>query len=253
MAKGFKKGVGGVNPLNFKVVGNPQPTNPKENTIWLNTDTPITGWEFTNTEPSKESGKVWIKTGTFSTSGFNAIKKNRIQVHPIEAYQCDGSVWSEKPAKCFQDGAWKDWILYLYDLGDEKISVTGGWTYKNLMANSGANTNLPEITFRKNSNNIYFANAGFTGAVMYCIDMIDLSGRSTITFKATSVRGNSSDYPVLYVWTAFGSYQVSNVAASVQITGDGALDVSALSGKYIIGIGVYSSNCAVTLTSMYIS
>lgn len=46
MAKGFKHGAGGGNPLNFKVVGNPQPNNPKENTIWIDTDVPITGWQF---------------------------------------------------------------------------------------------------------------------------------------------------------------------------------------------------------------
>ena len=33
-------GSGGA-PLNFKVVGNPQPSNPKVNTIWVDTDVPI--------------------------------------------------------------------------------------------------------------------------------------------------------------------------------------------------------------------
>ena len=46
MAKGFKHGAGGGAPLNFKIVGNPKPSNPSKNTIWVDTDTKITGWHF---------------------------------------------------------------------------------------------------------------------------------------------------------------------------------------------------------------
>ena len=36
-----------LNALNFEVVGGTSaPSNPKENTIWVNTDTEITGWDF---------------------------------------------------------------------------------------------------------------------------------------------------------------------------------------------------------------
>lgn len=38
--------------LNFEIVGGTaEPSNPKENTIWINTDTAITGWEFSANEP----------------------------------------------------------------------------------------------------------------------------------------------------------------------------------------------------------
>lgn len=53
MGYGFKSGVGGANPLNFKVVGGTtEPTNPKENTIWVNTDEKITSWHFGAEEPN---------------------------------------------------------------------------------------------------------------------------------------------------------------------------------------------------------
>lgn len=52
MAQCFLHGNGGANPLNFKVVGNPQPTNPRENTIWVDTDVPITSWHFGADEPN---------------------------------------------------------------------------------------------------------------------------------------------------------------------------------------------------------
>ena len=44
------------NDLNFKVVGGTSaPSNPKENTIWVNTSTAITSWDFSATEPTKRS------------------------------------------------------------------------------------------------------------------------------------------------------------------------------------------------------
>ena len=50
MGHGFKHGASGT-PLNFKVVGNPQPTNPKKNMIWVNTDKKITEWVFAAENP----------------------------------------------------------------------------------------------------------------------------------------------------------------------------------------------------------
>ena len=51
MGEGRKKGGGGGASLNFKVIGNPQPESAKENTIWVNTDTPITGYYFQPEQP----------------------------------------------------------------------------------------------------------------------------------------------------------------------------------------------------------
>lgn len=61
MAKGFKKG--GYNPLNFKVVGNPQPVNPRENTIWIDTDEKITSWYFSAEKPNPTSVEIYTEDG----------------------------------------------------------------------------------------------------------------------------------------------------------------------------------------------
>lgn len=51
MGHGFKHGASGA-PLNFKVVGGTtEPTNPKENMIWVNTDQKITEWAFAVENP----------------------------------------------------------------------------------------------------------------------------------------------------------------------------------------------------------
>lgn len=54
MGEGRKKGGSdGGNPLNFKVVGGTtEPTNPKENTIWVYTHVGITSWHFGAEEPN---------------------------------------------------------------------------------------------------------------------------------------------------------------------------------------------------------
>lgn len=51
----------GGQDLNFDIVGGTsQPANPKGNTIWVNTDTAITGWEFSANEP--QSGEIELDT-----------------------------------------------------------------------------------------------------------------------------------------------------------------------------------------------
>ena len=75
MAKGFKHGAGGGTSLNFKVVGGTTaPSNPKENTIWVDTDTAIHTWDFSATEPHRRSNNknlivypyLWTQTGSQS-------------------------------------------------------------------------------------------------------------------------------------------------------------------------------------------
>jgi len=69
MGKGFKHGSGGGNPLNFKVVGGMQPENPKENTIWVNTDVDIPEWIFASENPYVRSEDIYangaVKSGYY--------------------------------------------------------------------------------------------------------------------------------------------------------------------------------------------
>ena len=120
---------GGGNPLNFKVVGGTtEPSNPKENTIWVNTDKEITGWHFASEQPEDmKEGEVWFLTVKPSTVEFNALKKNGIQVYPISAKQYVSGKWVDKTAKSYQDGKWVDWVTYLLNGADTCDSITGGW------------------------------------------------------------------------------------------------------------------------------
>lgn len=127
---------GGGSNLNFKVVGGTtQPENPKENTIWVNTDTEITSWSFSATEPgSPVEGMVWISTGTSSTVEFNALKKNGIHVYPLSEKQYVGGAWVNVGVKSYRKGEWVSWWDgILYNAGNEYDYITGGWDGINLI------------------------------------------------------------------------------------------------------------------------
>lgn len=99
--------------LGFEVVGGTSaPNSPKENTIWVNTDTHITGWgigDYANIGWSMPEGYVYIDADTSANSGgdFNALKKNEIWLRPIRAKQRVNGAWVDKTAKIYQNGAWK--------------------------------------------------------------------------------------------------------------------------------------------------
>ena len=110
MGKGFKHGAGGGagSSLNFKIVcGTSQPASASENAIWINTDTNITGWVFSVSEPeSPVEGLVWISIGVASAAAFNAVKKQELMLYPIAAKQYVGGSWANKGAMIYLNGAW---------------------------------------------------------------------------------------------------------------------------------------------------
>lgn len=123
MAKGFKHGAGGSNPLNFKIVSYATEeellaATPKENTIGIVTTDTITSWIFSATEPTEPmEGMVWITTGATSTVAFNALKKNDIQVYPLSAKQYISGAWVDKTAKSWQSGEWVSWVTFVFQNG----------------------------------------------------------------------------------------------------------------------------------------
>jgi hypothetical protein len=75
--------------LNFQVVGGTTtPTNPTENMIWVNTNTPITGYYFRAEQPGNmANGEVCIFTDTNGSVSFNALEKGNITIYPVYAKQ----------------------------------------------------------------------------------------------------------------------------------------------------------------------
>lgn len=244
MAKGFKHGAGGSNVLNFKVVGNPQPTNPRENTIWVNTDTPISGWSFSsigNPTWSMEEGFVYIKAITADSNysaWFNAYKKTAMKnyeiiLSPISAKQYVGGAWQDKAAKIYQGGKWVDWWNgELYNAGNEYTFLTGGFV------TSGT------CTLEKQADRMKLTNNAVGGILTK--NPIDLTEYKTVELKV--IPYTNDGYCLIATKKATTTmYNDSSIAASkIGSTTNGVLatrtiDVSSLSGDYYIGVGRFDS------------
>lgn len=256
----FNVSGGGGTALNFRVVGGTTaPANPAENCIWVNTETPITSWIFSAEEPSPaEAGMVWIYVGASSPTKFNALKKNGIQVYPMKAQQYVGGAWVSKTAKSYQGGEWVGWMIYLYKYGDQFSDITGGWSFVQ-------NPDGPHSSCAFNDNNIsmstsFSSGVHAAGGSIGTVSMIDLTNIKTIhaVFANVScasnlpayIYANSSNPSAANFATARA--QLSNVSSLTEFT----LDVSSLSGLYVVGVGFDYGNgtasSSLTLCELYL-
>lgn len=248
MAKGFKHGAGGVG-LNFKLVGNPQPANLKENTIWVDTDEKITGYIFSAAQPTNPiEGLVWFFTAAPSTIKFNALKKNGIEVYPITARQYFGGAWVDRTAKIWQKGQWEELMLLLYRPGDECTAITGGWVARAVPYASGGTGVAPTITRKEDSISFQLVTSSGKSGVVNLVNKIDFTGKKVIRFYGSKSGNSTSATCKLRLWSALGSYTDAYVVAEVNLHGYSnfeqepiTIDVSGLaSGSYYLGISLTS-------------
>ena len=227
--------VGGAS-LNFKVVGGTtEPANPKENTIWVNTDVEITGYTFSALEPDDlAEGAVWISTGASSNVAFSATKKNAIMICPIYARQFVGGALVDRVAKSYQGGEWRAWWRgELYTPGNEWERETGGW----VLSGDGTLYRSDEcLTLTPTAKGAYSAWAKTANAV-------DLRGYYTLDFD---VYGTGS-YTDIYLGvlstddTFVAVKQLGGMNGVVTVPrGIYTVDVSALNGKYTPAIKMYN-------------
>ena len=253
MATGYKARGGGANSLNFKVIGGTSaPANPKENTIWVNTDQKITEWHFGADEPSAIDGMVWIKTGNSSPVAFNALKKNSIQVCPMSAQQYIGVAWVDKTAKSYQGGAWVDNYYYIFKSGSGLNSAFTGFTNATHTLNEVSASGAGLGEFESGKHRTITLNEQFD-ATNYSTFFLE-----GINAKVYSYGNQGYCYITLYVGDAFvriyesgfiseGSEGSWNVANNKTVS----LDVSGLSGKVTIKVETsFSSTYGMRLDSL---
>lgn len=115
----FGSGGGGDVSINVVAYASAFPTSAPANTIGIITTTPISGYCFSNSEPTTgvEDGLVWIKTGSESPTPIPVGEGNNIFLYPIAASQYVNGAFVEIDAnnvKCYQSG-WKPWRKYLFN------------------------------------------------------------------------------------------------------------------------------------------
>lgn len=231
---------GGGTALNFKVLAYATEevllaAAPTENTIGIITETPITSWIFSATEPSPaEAGMVWIFTGTSSSREFNALKKNGIQVYPLSAKQYVGGAWVDKTAKIWQGGAWVDWFFYLYTVGNVYEAVTGG--YDSFINQGGGNATVGSDGMHMNTTftSYYYPSTGLCTA-----NKIDLTEYNTLVVKGNFVKNGDGGNFQVAVHTEKAPNFGDNIARTYYST-DGdfeiELDIGNAEGSYYLSV-----------------
>ena len=208
--------VDGKADLNFSVVGGTtQPSNPKENTIWVNTDTDITDWIFSTTQPTTRGdgtplsgGEVWSQTGKSGNVEFSVLKDKNISIYPNGCKQYVSGAWVSKTAKTYQSGAWKDWVLYLIKNGD-CTEVTGGWEAKH----SG---NWGDGSLTVNEQGLYWVTPwnnsdGGTSTIRHK-NNIDFTNFKTLHFYVAELNGSSIDECTAYIKSATDDSVLASVS-----------------------------------------
>lgn len=220
--------------LNFKVVGGTtQPADPAENTIWVKTDEKVTNWLFSPDRPDEpKDGMVWIKTDVKSSVAFNALQTEGVIICPAAAYQYRSGVWASVKAESYANGSWiswPDWFVIagesIHDLKAIGLPLSAGFVPMNsleVLQVDGA--------IQVNGNNGY--------GIVYQDAYVDLTNYNILKIEGY-FSFNGKDPYKLVVWSEIGSYITSNVVASAELSATGAaLDVSELSGSYIVGISL---------------
>lgn len=227
-------GAGGSGGVNFRVVGGTtQPTTPKENTIWVNTDVAIPSWAFSATEPeSPVVGMVWISTGTSSDAQFNALKKMELEVYPTGAKQYVDGAWSAKEAWLYKGGTWVQWS------GTEIVAFENGTFWAGSFGQSLNSSTYSRVEISGDNLAVICSGDGTVRA--WLTEALDVTGYSKISFTLKVLSAKSSYKADIKVGVS-GATNNNNFDASSMVTSWGdtdwsvlEIDISNLSGtKYI--------------------
>lgn len=234
--------------LNFSIVGGTEePTNPKENTIWVNTDVAISEWQFSGTEPATridgtdlQTGDVWIGASNESTISLNILKKNGIILNIGTAKQYIDGEWVKVSLKIYYNGEWRKNILYLYNEGDLCTDITGDW----IGGDYGEGTS--NTSQAKNSDHLYLnvGSSNLNSRILYFTNnLIDITGYSKLCARVVATA--SGDYSAFTIGLVseygdgvWNGTWAAGAGSPAQQSYDGIveLDISGFSGSYYIGL-----------------
>ncbi len=162
------------------------PATAAANTIAVITETEITGWVFSVSEPETPAeGTVWFATGTRSPVAVNILKKNGIWIYPASCQQYISGSWVSKTAKTYKGGAWVDWICWLYKDGAKQVEFS---EFTPVMYNTKATVTwgASSLTLAVNGANTTIATFGCAAVAS---PMMDVAGYKTLNARYESLTG----------------------------------------------------------------
>ena len=236
---------------------------PMENTIGVITDTPITGYKFSATEPeSMNDGEVWIVTGDDSSVAFDIVEG--AEIYPLSVKQYVSDAWVNKTAMSYQNGEWVNWVFYLFIKGNEHTELTGGWVS---LSPGGYIETIPVTgpTFEKENILKISTTGNSTHAVKGAFrtsNKIDFTDINTIEFNIIDANIETE-----YGFIMFGLHSTDYMNESDLIAGSlcygsnvpqlGSLKVSTenITGNYYVSIAIYgwiSTSVSITVDEIRI-
>lgn len=224
--------------LNFEVVGGTEePSNPKENTIWVNTDTPIAGWHFSSEQPDNlAEGAIWFISTQDTKLHFLALKKNPIEVFVRNAKQMVSGNLVTVEFKIYKNGKW---------MSSERILFAPGANINQFINGGQSNSGY---SFNSDSISMWSASQYYCGFAVSYADPIELSGFKSMTATITgNVTGDARVYLVVssdlvtYTGTVVASCSALSINGEQTITL--MIDDDAYSnGKFYVGVlGIFCS------------
>lgn len=231
--------------INFNVrTGLNQPSNPKENTIWVNTSVLSSKWSIDGKEPaSPVVGQIWFCVANSNgLISFNALKTNQLDTNLTAAYQWNGAEWTTCDSYIYINGEW-----IMFDAAPIANAIeTFSWV------SGGTNPGIIENNQLKVSSTY----GGGTHQTSYWVteEKIDVTGFSKIIFHvakyyhrtASSYVGISETniFDSSVTSTLFVSYKnldvdnnnVSNPSTTLTV------NVENITGSYYIKIGMKDPN-----------
>lgn len=256
-------GGGGDAELNFAVVGGTvRPTDPVANTIWVDTDTPITGWRFASDIPSVgEDGVVYIQTGTSSDVWFNVLKKdddlatNTVIVYPKTLKQYVNGSFVNKNAYRYLDG-WTQWsyeYVYLFNNGPVDGITWTGYTPAGTITTSGETLKM-ELPAKHPTDDNYVAHLSQQTSVS-----VGSATKLNIHFtRLSATNGNTGNYPLSISIDGGSSYVKQYKDISLADLGDDILTIN-VSGVSTVKLYFHShlwesqnSTCYLTIDQIWL-
>ena len=241
-----RRGGTGGSDLNFTVVGGTiQPENPKENTIWVNTDQEITGWSIGSEKPTTVfEGLVYIKTSDTGTK-LDILNKNQLTICTLIAQQYVSGSWKFIEGKTYSDNSWKQWVTFLYNRGDTCNNITGTWVNTNIRYATDANGgNYLRIAYNSDHILMQPPAANYNSGLFRTTNKIDLTNFKKLVVVLDIVK--SGGHFKLYTHSTIGSYQIEKYSSmtTLETRGTGLMTIevpiTTLSGVHYVGFGMYT-------------
>lgn len=228
-------GGGGGAALDLKIdSGLARPANPTPNMIWAKTDKDITGYALSAEKPENPTeGLLWL--GISDSSKIKAtvpVGKEYITLYFSTCAIYTSGTWADVPVMSYQNGAWSDWIRWLYSRGNQYTNITGGWIIRT-NSNGVATFNNDGVAFGYTD----YSNTQSLTITKNKIDVTNLSSLSALV-DVTEWDKFPQDLAIGLYESNTGWDVNATTYAGVMGTGNDQvieLDISNYTGSYYIG------------------